>query len=88
MTRFGWGRKSGVRLSAFNLRTTPELLGRVEQVSADAFTDEASLVSYYRAQVALLDGETGPSAERADADTWVRQSKYSSILPSELRWSI
>jgi HlyD family secretion protein len=35
------------------------LLRRVEQVSADAFTDETSRTSYYRAQVALLDGETG-----------------------------
>jgi HlyD family secretion protein len=52
------GQEVRIRLSAFNQRTTPELLGRVEQVSADAFTDEASLVSYYRAQVALLDGET------------------------------
>lgn len=52
------GQEVRVRLSAFNQRTTPELLGRVEQVSADAFTDEASRTSYYRAQVALLDGET------------------------------
>ncbi len=52
------GQEVRVRLSAFNQRTTPELRGRVEQVSADAFTDEASLISYYRAQVALLDGET------------------------------
>jgi HlyD family secretion protein len=53
------GQEVRVRLSAFNQRTTPELVGRVEQVSADAFTDEASRMSYYRAQVALLDGETG-----------------------------
>jgi HlyD family secretion protein len=53
------GQEVRIRLSAFNQRTTPELLGHVEQVSADAFTDQASLTSYYRAQVALLDGETG-----------------------------
>jgi HlyD family secretion protein len=53
------GQEVRVRLSAFNQRTTPELLGRVEQVSADAFTDETSRTSYYRAQVALLDGEIG-----------------------------
>jgi HlyD family type I secretion membrane fusion protein len=53
------GQEVRIRLSAFNQRTTPELVGRVEQVSADAFTDEASLMSYYRARVALLDGETG-----------------------------
>jgi HlyD family secretion protein len=52
------GQEVRVRLSAFNQRTTPELFGRVEQVSADAFTDQTSRISYYRAQVALLDGET------------------------------
>lgn len=51
------GQEVRVRFSAFSQRTTPELLGRVEQISADAFIDEASRVSYYRAQVALLDGE-------------------------------
>ena len=53
------GQEVRVRFSAFNQRTTPELLGKVEQISADAFTDEASSASYYRAQVALHDGETG-----------------------------
>jgi HlyD family secretion protein len=52
------GQEVRVRFSAFNQRTTPELLGQVEQISADAFTDEASSASYYRAQVALRSGET------------------------------
>jgi len=52
------GQEVRVRFTAFNQRTTPELLGRVEQISADAFTDETSRISYYRAQVVLLDGET------------------------------
>lgn len=51
------GQQVRVRFSAFNQRTTPELLGRVEQISADAYTDEGASNSFYRAQVALLDGE-------------------------------
>ena len=52
------GQEARVRFSAFSQRTTPELFGRVERISADAFTDEASGSSFYRAEVALLDGET------------------------------
>ena len=46
-----------VRFSALDQRTTPELFGQVVQVSADAFTDEASRISYYRAEIRLNDGE-------------------------------
>lgn len=51
------GQEVGVRFSAFDQRRTPELTGRVTQVSADAFTDQNAQVSYYRAQVELLEGE-------------------------------
>lgn len=47
------GQEVTLRFSALNSRTTPELFGRVSQVSADAFTDEQSGVSYYRAEVVL-----------------------------------
>ena len=46
-----------LRFSAFDQRRTPELDGRVTQVSADAFEDEASKVSYYRAEIELDEGE-------------------------------
>ncbi|NDV02866.1 HlyD family type I secretion periplasmic adaptor subunit [Pseudoroseicyclus tamaricis] len=51
------GQPAGLRFSAFDQRQTPELDGRVMQVSADAFTDEASGLSFYRAEIALNDGE-------------------------------
>lgn len=51
------GQEVGVRFSAFDQRQTPELTGRVVQISADAFQDQASRLSYYRAQVELLEGE-------------------------------
>jgi HlyD family secretion protein len=46
-----------LRFSAFDQRQTPELMGRVTQVSADAFEDANSRVSFYRAEVVLQDGE-------------------------------
>ncbi|MFV0358426.1 HlyD family type I secretion periplasmic adaptor subunit [Tropicimonas sp.] len=51
------GQDAILRFSTFDSRTTPELMGRVSQVSADAFTDERTQQSYYRAEVELLDGE-------------------------------
>ena len=46
-----------VRFSAFDSRTTPELFGTVVQVSADAFTDERSQRTYYRAEIRLSEDE-------------------------------
>lgn len=51
------GQNVSVRFSAFDQRQTPELFGTVVQVSADAFTDQGSQVSYYRAEIKLNDGE-------------------------------
>ncbi|SMC60642.1 HlyD family type I secretion periplasmic adaptor subunit [Primorskyibacter flagellatus] len=46
-----------LRFSALDQRETPELFGRVTQISADAFTDENSRASYYRAEIVLSEGE-------------------------------
>jgi len=46
-----------VRFSAFDSRTTPELFGTVVQISADAFVDERSQRTYYRAEIRLPEGE-------------------------------
>ncbi len=46
-----------LRLSAFDQRRTPELKGHVTQLSADAFRNEQSGVSFYRAEVRMDDGE-------------------------------
>jgi HlyD family secretion protein len=46
-----------LRFSAFDQRTTPELDGHVTQISADAFVDQASGISYYRAEIVLNEGE-------------------------------
>jgi HlyD family secretion protein len=54
-----------LRFSALDQRQTPELFGKVTQVSADAFEDKGTRVSYYRAEIALDDGEL----QRLPADT-------------------
>ena len=46
-----------LRFSAFDMRSTPELEGVVTQVSADAFVDERTQASYYRAELRLKPGE-------------------------------
>ncbi len=51
------GQEVSVRFSALDQRTTPELYGTVALVSADAFTDTTTSISYYRAEITLNDGE-------------------------------
>ena len=51
------GQEVSVRFSALDQRTTPELYGTVAVISADAFSDNATGVSYYRAEIQLDDGE-------------------------------
>jgi len=51
------GQETTLRFSAFNQRTTPELQGQVTLVSADAFTDDKSGASFYRAEIQLSEGE-------------------------------
>ncbi|MFZ7093446.1 HlyD family type I secretion periplasmic adaptor subunit [Primorskyibacter sp. 2E233] len=46
-----------LRFSSLDQRTTPELFGHVVQISADAFTDEATKLSFYRAEIQLNEGE-------------------------------
>ena len=54
-----------LRLSALDQRTTPELTGEVAQISADAFKDEGSQLSYYRAKIVLSEGEQARLPEGA-----------------------
>lgn len=46
-----------LRFSAFDARTTPEVYGTLRQVSADAFTDRNTGLTYYRAEITLNEGE-------------------------------
>lgn len=51
------GQEVNLLFSALDTRNTPQLVGTVVQVSADAFTDEQRGTSYYTALIVLSDGE-------------------------------
>ncbi|WP_282095906.1 HlyD family type I secretion periplasmic adaptor subunit [Epibacterium ulvae] len=51
------GQTVTLRFSALDQRQTPELFGTVSQVSADAFEQEGTQLTYYRAEVELNPGE-------------------------------
>jgi len=53
------GQTVALRFSAFDQRRTPELFGQVTQVSADAFTDQNTNLTYYLARIVLDEGEVG-----------------------------
>ncbi|MGK7651273.1 HlyD family type I secretion periplasmic adaptor subunit [Roseovarius sp. B08] len=51
------GQEVTLRFSALDQRTTPELIGQVVQISADSFQDDNTRQSYYRAEIALSEGQ-------------------------------
>ncbi len=51
------GKPTVLRLPSLDQNVTPELNGEVIRVSADAFVDERSGASYYKAQIILNEGE-------------------------------
>jgi HlyD family secretion protein len=59
------GQDVTLRFSALDQRETPELTGTVKLISADAFQDENTRQSYYRAEIVLSEGEQA----RLPADT-------------------
>jgi HlyD family secretion protein len=59
------GQEVTLRFSALDQRKTPELTGTVKLISADAFQDENTRQSYYRAEIVLSEGEEA----RLPADT-------------------
>ncbi|WP_170789948.1 HlyD family type I secretion periplasmic adaptor subunit [Ruegeria lacuscaerulensis] len=48
-----------LRFTAFNQRETPEIEGQVINVSADAFTDDNTGLTFYRAEVVPNEGQLG-----------------------------
>jgi HlyD family secretion protein len=51
------GQEVRLRFTAFDSRTTPELIGRVERISADAIVDERTQAAYYRGDVVIAPAE-------------------------------
>ncbi|MCR9257299.1 MAG: HlyD family type I secretion periplasmic adaptor subunit [Alphaproteobacteria bacterium] len=57
------GLQAEVRFSALNQRTTPIVFGEVKRISADAFTDQNTGRSFYRAKVEVRESEMAKLAE-------------------------
>ncbi len=51
------GQEVRVSFAAFSARTTPQLIGTLTTISADAMTDQATHQSFYRAEITLEAGE-------------------------------
>jgi HlyD family secretion protein len=51
------GQSVNLRFSAFNQRTTPEIVGSLSRISADISQDQKTGVSYYLGRVALSSSE-------------------------------
>lgn len=51
------GQEAVLRFSAFNSRTTPEIFGVVEKVAPDIVEDDRTQQAFYKAEVALNEGE-------------------------------
>lgn len=51
------GQEVTLRFTALDQRRTPELTGRVVQISADTFIDDTTRRAYYRADIVLNEGE-------------------------------
>ncbi|ANT62898.1 RTX toxin (plasmid) [Salipiger sp. CCB-MM3] len=51
------GQEVTLRFSALDQRRTPETFGTVTQISADAFNDENTSASFYRAEIMLDEGQ-------------------------------
>ncbi|MCK1643046.1 HlyD family secretion protein [Bradyrhizobium sp. 157] len=47
------GQAAGLRFSAFNQRTTPEISGTVSRVSADVTTEQRTGMTFYTARIAI-----------------------------------
>jgi HlyD family secretion protein len=55
--KVGVGQAAVLRFSAFNLRTTPEIAGRVAQVSADTTVDQRTGLRHYTIRIAMTTDE-------------------------------
>lgn len=51
------GQQVTLRMSSLSQRQSPELNGHITKISADAFIDKATSISYYKAEIILEDGQ-------------------------------
>ena len=62
-----FGQPVVLRFSAFNMRTTPEINGKVVRIGADTTTDQRTGQSYYLVRIAMT-GRRDQAARRRQAD--------------------
>lgn len=79
------GQEVVIRVRAFDMRETPDLLGRVTRISPDAFTDATTGASFYRVEVELPEAELAKLHEGQvvipgmPVDTFLRTGEYSPL---------
>lgn len=59
------GQEARLRFSAFNQRTTPEIGGKVEHISADITIDEEEDTSFYTVRVSIPTEELSSLGDKA-----------------------
>ncbi|UYV37633.1 HlyD family type I secretion periplasmic adaptor subunit [Rhodobacteraceae bacterium D3-12] len=60
------GQRVTLRFPAFDQRETPDIFGQVAKLSADAFTDDLTGATFYRAEIVLDEGEHARLPEGAN----------------------
>jgi HlyD family secretion protein len=51
------GQQAGLRFSAFNQRTTPEISGSIDRIAADVISDQRSSEMFYKVSIAIPSSE-------------------------------
>jgi HlyD family secretion protein len=62
--RVSLGQAARMRFTTFNRRTTPEIAGSVELISAATLTDRATNSSYYKTSISFAPGDLGALSEK------------------------
>lgn len=79
------GQEVIVRFPSFDMRETPDLIGRVRQVSPDTYTEQGTGAVFYRAEVELPEVELKKLSEGQvivpgmPVDTFLRTGEYSPL---------
>ena len=59
------GQEASLQFTAFDQRETPQIIGSVSRISADANTDDRTGISYYAVEIEVLESELQKLADRA-----------------------
>jgi HlyD family secretion protein len=79
------GQEVIVRFPSFDMRETPDLIGRVRQVSPDTYSEAETGAAFYRAEVELSETELQKLSEGQvilpgmPVDTFMRTGEYSPL---------